>query len=65
MPAILLDDTVSWYQATVNGVYGNFTDKTALIHDTQGSGSVSVTSTTPFIWGNPDSLQFNGSYEAI
>jgi len=65
MPATLLDDTVSWYQATVNGAYGNFTDKTALIHDTQGSGSVSVTSTTPFIWGSPDSLQFNGSYEAI
>jgi hypothetical protein len=64
MPATLLDNTVSWYQATVNGVYGNFTYKTALIHDTAGSGSVSVTSTTPFTWDSPDSLQFNGSYEA-
>jgi hypothetical protein len=64
MPATLLDNTVAWYQATVNGVYGNFTDKTALIHDTAGSGSVSVTNSTPFTWGSTDSLQFNGSYEA-
>jgi hypothetical protein len=65
-PCSILDDGNAWYQATVNGQYGGFTYKTALIGQSGGGANSSqgISSTFPIGWGNLDSLQFNGSYEA-
>lgn len=65
MPASLLDNGNAWYQATVNGEYGGFTYKTALIGQSAGGANSSqgVTGIFPFTFGNLDSIQFNGSYE--
>lgn len=68
MPASILDNGNAWYQATVNGEYGGFTHKTALIGQSAGGANSSqgITGTFPITFsgtGNPDSIQFNGSYE--
>lgn len=67
MPASLLDNGNAWYQATVNGEYGGFTDKVALITQSAGGANSSqgVTGVFPIGFGNTDSLQFNGSYESV
>ena len=66
-PCSILNDGAAWYQATVNGQYGGFTDKTAVIGQSAGgaNSSQSITGVFPFTFGNLDSLQFNGSYEAL
>lgn len=67
MPASMLDNGNAWYQATVNGEYGGFTNRTALIGQSAGGANSSqgVTGVFPFTFGNLDSIQFNGSYETI
>lgn len=67
MPASILDNGNAWYQATVNGEYGGFTDKVALITQSAGGANSSqgVTGVFPIGFGNTDSLQFNGSYESV
>ena len=66
-PCSILNDGVAWYQGTVNGTYSGFTDKSAIITQSSGGAntSESVTGIFPFVWGNSDSLQFNGSYECV
>lgn len=66
-PCSILDDGRAWYQATVNGQYGGFTNKSAIICQSSGgiNSSQGVTSIFPITWGNLDSLQFNGTYEAL
>lgn len=65
-PCSILDNGNAWYQGTVNGEYGGFTDKTAIIGQSAGGANSSqgVTSTFPIGFGTSDSIQFNGSYEA-
>lgn len=65
MPVSILDNGNAWYQATANGEYGGFTNKTALIVQSAGGANSSqgVTGVFPFTFGNTDSIQFNGSYE--
>ena len=64
-PCSILDAGNAWYQATVNGQYSGFTDRTSVIGQSSGANSSQgITSTFPITWGNLDSLQFNGSYEA-
>lgn len=66
-PCSILDNGLAWYQGTVNGTYGGFTDKTAVIVQSAGgaNSSQALTSTHPVTFGNLDSVQFNGSYEAL
>lgn len=66
MPVSILDNGNAWYQAIANGEYGGFTTKTALIGQSAGGANSSqgITGTFPFTFGNLDSIQFNGSYEA-
>ena len=65
-PCSILDNTVAWYGGTVNGTYSGLTDKTAIITPQPSTHTqAAVTATSPFTWGNTDSLQFNGSYEAL
>lgn len=63
-PCSILDNGNAWYQATVNGEYGGFTNKTATIGQSSGANSSQgVTGTFPFTFGTSDSIQFAGSYE--
>jgi len=63
-PCSILNDGAAWYQATVTGQYGGFTNKTAIIGQSSGANSSEgITGTFPFTFGNLDSIQFNGSYE--
>lgn len=66
-PCSMLDNGNAWYQATVNGQYGGFTDKTALIGQSAGgaNSAQSITAIFPFTWGVADSLHFNGTYQSI
>ena len=66
MPVSILDNGNAWYQAIANGEYGGFTYKTAMIGQSAGGANSSqgIDATFPFTFGNLDSLQFNGSYEA-
>jgi hypothetical protein len=66
MPVSILDNGNTWYQAIANGEYGGFTYKTAMIGQSAGgvNSSQGIDATFPFTFGNLDSLQFNGSYEA-
>jgi len=66
-PCSILNDGLAWYQGTVNGQYGGFIDKTAVIVQSAGGANSSqgLTATHPFTFGNLDSVQFNGSYEAL
>ena len=59
----ILDNGNNWYTAIVNGTYTGAVDKSSII--TTASPSVAIGSTSPFTWGNLDSLQFNGSYEGV
>lgn len=64
-PCSILDAGNAWYQATVNGQYSGVTHKSSIIGQSAGANSSQgITSTFPITWGNLDSLQFNGSYEA-
>lgn len=65
-PCSILNDGLAWYQGTVNGQYGGFVDKTAVIVQSGGGANSSqgLTATHPFTFGNLDSVQFNGTYEA-
>lgn len=67
MPVSILDNGNAWYQATANGEYGGFTNKTALIGQSAGGANSSqgISGIFPFTFGNLDSIQFNGSYESI
>lgn len=63
-PCSILDNGNAWYQGTVNGEYGGFTDRTAIIGQSSGSNSSQgISEIFPIAWGTSDSLQFNGSYE--
>lgn len=53
----------NWYVGIVNGAYGEFTDKSAII--TSASPAVAVSAGDPFIWSQGHTLQFNGSYEIV
>ena len=65
-PCSMLNNGFAWYQGTVNGTYAGHTDKTAIIGQAPGANSSQgVDSTFPIGWGVADSLQFNGSYEAL
>lgn len=66
MPVSILDNGNAWYQATVNGEYGGFTDRVALITQSAGGANSSqgVTGVFPITFANTDSIQFNGSYES-
>lgn len=66
LPCSILDNGNAWYQATVNGEYSGFVDKTALIGQSAGGANSSqgIDALFPFTWGTSDSLQFNGSYES-
>lgn len=65
MPCSILDVGNDWYEGTVNGRYAGLTDRSAILALAQsGHKSQAVAATHPFNWGNGDSLQFNGSYEA-
>ena len=50
-----------WYTGTVSGTYQGITTASAVL--VNSSPALPVNATTPFAWGNLDSLQFNGSYE--
>jgi hypothetical protein len=64
MPCSIMNDGIAWYQGTVNGVYGNFTNRVAIIAQNSGANtSGAVTTTHPFTFGRGDGLQFAGSYE--
>jgi hypothetical protein len=62
-PCSLLNNGVSWYTGTVNGTYSGATNKSAILINT--SPAPAVSSAAPFVWGNTDSIQFNGTYEAL
>lgn len=63
-PCSMLDNGNAWYQGTVNGEYGGFTDKTAIIGQSSGSNSSQgIEANFPIAWGTSDTIQFNGSYE--
>jgi hypothetical protein len=64
-PCSIMDQGNAWYQATVNGTYSGFTDKSAIIVQSAGGGNSSeaVTGMVPITFGASDSIQFNGSYE--
>jgi hypothetical protein len=62
----MLDSSTTWYGGTVNGTYSGATFKTAIITPQPLTHTqAAVTATSPFAWGDTDSLQFNGSYESI
>tara|TARA_R110002126_G_scaffold15234_5_gene62713 strand:+ start:121 stop:1674 length:1554 start_codon:yes stop_codon:yes gene_type:complete len=50
-----------WFTGTVSGTYQGITTASAVL--VNSSPALPVNATTPFAWGNLDSLQFNGSYE--
>jgi hypothetical protein len=66
-PCSILDNGFAWYQGTVNGTYSGFTNRSAIIGQSAGgaNSSQAITSTFPISWGSTDSLQFNGTYEAL
>jgi hypothetical protein len=65
-PCSILENSVAWFGGTVNGTYSGATFKSAIITPQPFTHTqAAVTATSPFTWGDTDSLQFNGTYESI
>jgi hypothetical protein len=63
LPCSILDNGNNWYTGIVNGTYTGDVDKSSVLTTATPSGA--LTANIPFIWGNLDSMQFNGSYEGV
>lgn len=59
----MLQSTVAWYNGIMNGARAGYTDKTAIQYQNVGGTTDSLSSNTPFVWGNGSRFVWNGSYE--
>ena len=63
MPATMLNNGTDWYSGTVNGGRLGNSSKTEIQWQNTGGTADGVSPTVPFVWGDTDELEFNGSYE--
>ena len=59
----ILQASIDWFNAIMNGARAGYTDKTAIQYQNTGGTTDSLSPNTPFTWGTGSRFTWNGSYE--